>query len=229
MRSSRLPGKMMFPLADQPVLKLVIQRVKRSKSTGEVVLATSANKENDTLDSLACSLGIDVFRGDENDVFKRFYDCLKHYPDETTIVRVCADNPLICPEVIDFLIDDHNKKKADYSCIVPDKGWPDGVGCEVASRAVFDRLNSCQLTEEEKEHCLLYIWNNKDKFLMNLPEPCISSPFTSDIKIDLDTQQDYEKLCRFLNGYTYEETLIMDLASIIERYNKLFKQVAYEN
>ena len=221
MGSRRLPGKMMLPLAGQPVLRLVIERVKRARKIGSIVLATSVNKNDDCLAGVARSCGVDTCRGSELDLVSRFNDCIKLYAKPGIIIRICADNPLVCPELVDSLIESHIRTDADYSCVCPERGWPDGVGCEVADRALLMKLSALPLSETEKEHCFGYIWNNLSEFRVNFPESGMPGGLPGRIRIDLNTDEDYKKLCLFSEGLSFSELVSLSLEEIIKKYKAL--------
>ena len=103
MGSSRLPGKMMMDLCDQPLLYWVLSRVKRTKLANSVLLAISDSEKDNPLAELAQQLNVPVFRGSETDVLGRFV-AAAHMARADRVVRVCGDNPLIAPEEIDRLI-----------------------------------------------------------------------------------------------------------------------------
>ena len=46
MGSSRLPGKVLFPVIEKPVLQHIIERINRSKYVDEVVVATETYVKN---------------------------------------------------------------------------------------------------------------------------------------------------------------------------------------
>ncbi len=53
MTSSRLPGKMLMPVNGQPILHYLISRLKAVSSLDNIVLATTANRADDALESFA--------------------------------------------------------------------------------------------------------------------------------------------------------------------------------
>ena len=71
MTSSRLPGKVMLPLAGKPSTERLIERLKRSKYLDEIVIATTVNDADHQLVDLANRLGVKYFRGSELDVLSR--------------------------------------------------------------------------------------------------------------------------------------------------------------
>ena len=223
MGSKRLPGKMMFCLAGEPVLRLIIRRVKRARSLDAVVLATSIDRKNAVLEKVAVQEHIPVFRGSENNVFARFDACLRKYP-AVLVVRVCADNPFVCPELIDNLVRDHRSKMADYSCISPEKGWPDGIGAEVVNASVFDQMRKNKLTPGEREHCLLYIRNHPEEYSINLPNPPMQLLRRKTIKLDLNTSADYRKLRLLVGKFGFKKLVSLRCIQIIRRYEKMYSR-----
>ena len=52
MGSSRFPGKVMLPLADKPLLLHMVERVKASKFSGKVIVATTFNEADDEIETI---------------------------------------------------------------------------------------------------------------------------------------------------------------------------------
>ena len=59
-----------------------------------VLLATSINPENDSLEDYARERGILVYRGSENNVLERYYEAAKSV-EADLIFRLTGDNPFI--------------------------------------------------------------------------------------------------------------------------------------
>jgi len=65
MGSSRLPGKVLRPIANRPMIDWVLTRVSRARLVDRVVLATSDSPRDDTLVAHVRSQGFAVERGSE--------------------------------------------------------------------------------------------------------------------------------------------------------------------
>ena len=63
MSSSRLPGKVMKPLAGRPMVERQIERLRRCETLTRLVVATSKDASDDVLASLRLSIGVEVYRG----------------------------------------------------------------------------------------------------------------------------------------------------------------------
>ena len=60
MSSSRLPGKVMKPLAGRPMVERQIERLRRCETLTRLVVATSKDASDDVLASLLLSIGVEV-------------------------------------------------------------------------------------------------------------------------------------------------------------------------
>jgi spore coat polysaccharide biosynthesis protein SpsF len=102
MGSTRLPGKLLVPIAGRPLLTLLVARI-RDAGVDDWWLATTTRPEDDVAASAGADLGLRVWRGDAEDVISRFASIIEAArPD--WVVRVTADNPFTDPPVIDALV-----------------------------------------------------------------------------------------------------------------------------
>ena len=195
MGSTRLPYKMMLHLAGHPLIDWVVRRVSAATLVDKVVVATSTAPENDILEHHLRPQGVAVFRGPENDVLERFHMAGKAY-GATHIIRVCADNPLIWGGAIDELIRFYQGAGCDYAYnhIPRNNLWPDGLGAEMVSFPLLARLAAEATTPLHREHCLSYIWDNPDRFSIGTFDPADPRLHRPDVKLDVDTPDDYRKL-----------------------------------
>lgn len=156
MGSTRLPGKVLMPLAGIPVLTHVLTRVKAAAGVSSVIIATTTASGDDPVVALARSNNVEVYRGSENDVLDRFYQAvLPHHPDH--VVRITADCPLMDPNVIDTVINCHLREKADYTTNTFEPTYPDGEDVEVFT---FDALKKAWQKARllsEREHVTPYL------------------------------------------------------------------------
>ncbi|NWH08246.1 MAG: NTP transferase domain-containing protein [Alphaproteobacteria bacterium] len=118
MSSTRLPGKMLRPIVGRPLLWHVVHRLRKSALISEICVATTAEAGDDPLAEYAASLGVDVVRGDRDDVLGRFLLAAdRHDPD--VLVRVCGDSPMIEGALIDHLLKAMIEKGGDFVGLKP--------------------------------------------------------------------------------------------------------------
>ena len=164
MGSNRLPGKVLKDISGKPMLWHVTERIRHCKNVNSIIVATTNNKEDSIIANLAVKWGINIFRGNEDDVLSRFYMGAKQYTADI-IVRVTADSPLIDPdridEAINLLIDDN----CDY--INPDRNYsllPRGIRAEVFPFKALERAHQEALSRSDREHVTSFIQREKALF-----------------------------------------------------------------
>jgi len=154
MSSTRLPGKVLMPVADTPMILYQLERIRRCNSLDQIILATSSNADDDILDSTVRAAGFPVFRGSLNDVLERFRDCADSEHADT-VVRLTGDCPLTDPKLIDELVGEFYREDWDYlaNCAVGDQlSVPDGFDAEVFRAELLERAAREANLPSEREH-----------------------------------------------------------------------------
>jgi spore coat polysaccharide biosynthesis protein SpsF len=194
MGATRLPNKMLLHLHGYPVVEWVYLRAKEANSLAQIIFAIPNTAQDDVLAWYLESIGADVYRGSETDLVDRFYQAAKQYQTHN-LVRICADNPLICASEIDRLIDFYNDNLCDYAYNhIPKKNrYPDGLGAEICSVDLLYEIHSKTSQPEHREHLFNYIWDNPTQYKIRTLEPPSELAYPQ-LKLDLDTLEDYKNL-----------------------------------
>lgn len=130
--SSRLPGKVLLPILDRPMLEYQIERITAARSLNHLVLATSDQPDDDQIALLARRMGLECFRGALDDVLGRVHGAIrKLQPDH--VVRLTGDCLLADPAVIDLVVEQHLASGADYTSNTLDRTFADGLDVEIAT------------------------------------------------------------------------------------------------
>jgi spore coat polysaccharide biosynthesis protein SpsF (cytidylyltransferase family) len=156
MSSTRLPGKVMAPLRGQPLILFMAGRVAQSRHLDGMVIVTSTDPSDDELAEAVAAADIPIFRGDLNDVLKRYADAAAQY-EADEIVRLTGDCPLIDPAIIDAVIDARRAASADYSSNVDPPMYPNGLDVECFTRDVLERAHRTAASQPEREHVTLWM------------------------------------------------------------------------
>jgi spore coat polysaccharide biosynthesis protein SpsF len=193
--STRLPLKMLLSLHGKPIIEWVVDRVKKSYLLDVVVVAIPESEDNNILEKILVDMNVEVFRGSEDDVLERFYLAAKEYKADY-IVRICADNPLIDPTEIDNLINFYFSKKNDYAYnhFPRNNKYPDGLGAEMVSYSILEKLNFMAKEKNHREHCLSFITDHPDSFSIGTFDPLDKTIVNPNLKFDIDNFQDYLNL-----------------------------------
>jgi len=193
--STRLPYKMLLSLHGKPIIEWVVRRVQKSKLLDEIIVAIPNTSENDILEKYCKGYDVIVYRGSEDDVLDRFYQASK-LVNIDSIVRICADNPLISPEEIDTLIEFFIDNKCDYAYnhIPNNNEYPDGLGAEIISNKTLSLIHDKAKIKAHREHCFSYIIENPNMFIIKTFSPESVDMWHPELKFDVDNFQDYEYL-----------------------------------
>ena len=160
MSSSRLPGKVLQPIAGKSMLELVIERSARARLINGVIVATSANASDDPIEALCKRQGIACYRGSMHDVLDRFYLAAQSAQAEE-IVRITADCPLIDPGLIDTTLLAF-REGADFAANRLPPPWrrsfPIGLDVEVCIMAALRRAWKEAGQKYQREHVMPYLY-----------------------------------------------------------------------
>jgi spore coat polysaccharide biosynthesis protein SpsF len=218
--SSRLPNKVLKPLGNdnKTILEHVYNRLLLSKSIDKIVFAIPDTENNDLLFNFLQEKGISVFRGNENHVLNRYYECAKKYSPQI-IVRATCDNPLVDWALTDDAIGLLINKSFDY---VNMKGFPLGTGSEVFTWESIRVANSNATNNLEKEHVTPFFYNNPDIFNIGTLQNIFNQ--TNMYRLTIDTIEDYE-LMKIIYDELYNGIPIRnkDVLELLSNHSELLK------
>jgi spore coat polysaccharide biosynthesis protein SpsF len=187
--STRLPGKVLMPLAGRPMILRQIERVRRASLVDELVVATSTEPTDDPLAEILAREGVAVFRGPLDDVLARFIGALEAHPADQ-VVRLTADCPLIDPQVIDDTVALHLEAGADYTHNrLENLGFPKGQDVEVITAPALRRAFAAAATPEEHEHVTWGVWRRPDLYRVARLAPPADE---GEVRWTVDRRDDYE-------------------------------------
>ena len=154
MSSRRLPGKVMEPIAGEPMLARVLSRVSHARTPAETWVLTSTDESDDPIEKLCEERGVRCFRGSLDDVLDRFAQAAK-VANPDIIVRITADCPLIDPEVIDRTVEAlTGDSKVVYAAtrLPEQRTFPVGIDVEVFRREALERAADAAHERYQREH-----------------------------------------------------------------------------
>ncbi len=138
MGSTRLPGKVLKPVAGKPLLWHIVHRLKASHLIEDIAIATTTNARDDAIVEFCEANGIAVVRGPEDDVLARFA-CAAEALDADIIVRVSSDAPFIDAGFVDHLIASMIEQGGDY-VLLEDGAITAHEGVDPLTRRALDKL-----------------------------------------------------------------------------------------
>ncbi|MFL2803123.1 MAG: aminotransferase class III-fold pyridoxal phosphate-dependent enzyme [Paracoccaceae bacterium] len=221
MNSTRLHGKVLKKIGNLTCIEILLERLLKSKLINKIIVATSTNSYDDILYDKLTKIGIDCFRGDENNVYKRFLDSVKN-SKASVIVRITGDCPLIDPDLVDKIIKDFLNKNVDYVSNVDPPSFPDGMDIEVINRHCLENNYSNDLNQYHLEHVTTHIRENK-----KIPKSNYENKEDySNIRLTLDEEIDLEVINSIVKYF--QPNIHFSLEEIIDLYKQnksLFKNI----
>lgn len=165
MGSTRLAQKVMVDILGKPMLEQIVDRISFSTYVDTIAIVTTRNPKDNPIATWAQSKGIHFFRGEEDDVLDRYYQIALQLAAEV-IVRICSDNPLIDPLVMDKVIQYYlnHGKNVDYVSNYLIRSYPLGLDVEVFSARALERAWQEAKEPYQREHVTPYIYEHPEKF-----------------------------------------------------------------
>ena len=156
--SSRLRGKALELVGGRTILEHCLRRLMHGGA--RVVLATTTRPEDDALEAVAARLGVGVYRGDCEDVLKRFAEAATAF-DLDPVIRATADNPAVDTESSGRVIAALRQTEADY---IREEGLPLGAAVEGMTAAALQRAARMATDPYDREHVTPFIIKRRDLF-----------------------------------------------------------------
>ena len=212
--SSRLPGKVLMPIGEQPMLSRVVERIQRMRTIDGFVVATSVADGDDSIAHICSEAGWSCFRGPEHDVLERYLRAAQAM-GASDIVRITADCPLFSWQQADRLIAHYAASGADYAHNLTcwGSGLPLGTGVEVFTLEALGRAWLDGHAPHHREHVTEYIFEHPESFAIEtLPAPVeLQRPF---FRLTVDTMDDL-RLMRRIQSQVSPSDGVVDLREAI--------------
>jgi spore coat polysaccharide biosynthesis protein SpsF len=191
MTSTRLPGKVLKPLAGAPLIARVVERTWRIPGVQQVVAALADGSGHDPVLAALEHLAITVVRGSEQDVLARTAAAARAV-NAATVIRITSDCPLLDPSVSGSVLAVYlggRDAGIRYVRTAFDSGFPLGFDTEVFSASTLYEAEAQASDEYEREHVTPYLWRRPDRYPAVLLD---ARPDRRHWRLVVDTAEDYQ-------------------------------------
>lgn len=161
--SSRLPGKVLLPLAGAPLLSRMVERLRAITTPVELVVATTWETSDDPIERLCRDIDIRCFRGHPTDCLNRHLGAAQAVGADT-VVKIPSDCPLIDPSIVDRVLAVWAGEHYDYLSNLHPPSWPDGQDVEVMTMAALTEADRVAEKPLEREHTTPFFWEQPERF-----------------------------------------------------------------
>jgi len=151
MSSTRLPGKSLADVEGEPLLALLVARLRQSLEIDRILVATSTDSADDPIEVEAHALHCEIHRGERDDVLARFVGAAA--TADGPLVRLTGDCPLIDPGIVDEVIRLFERTAGCvYASNIEPRTYPDGLDVEVFSKAILEQIAATTDDPFDREH-----------------------------------------------------------------------------
>ncbi|MBO6805956.1 N-acetylneuraminate synthase family protein [Thalassospira sp.] len=210
-KSSRLPGKASLKIAGETALGHLFRRLKQSDLVDKIVFCTTEDRSDDELVEIASAHGVDVYRGETDNVLKRMLGALGSSQVDI-VLRVTGDDILVDPDYIGLGVKSHLSQNAEYTDL---KSLPSGTEVEIFDVELLKDLSVRAEDLEGTEYLTNYVTDNSSFYKLNSAE--VKADHQRDWRLTLDTEEDLALLTKVLeymkeNGkaFTYRMDDLVD-------------------
>lgn len=227
MASTRLPGKVMRPILDRPMLGWQVARLRRSRLIDEVWVATSTSTVDDPIVAYCELAGIPVFRGEEADVLKRIASLLDALSCNIH-VECYGDSPLVDPQIVDEFVGYLLVNWGTLDCVTSalKTSYPPGIETTAYKPECLLRIDTLiDVHDPLREHSAFNLFRFPDEVRvaqLSAP-PHFAYP---DVFLEVDTSEDFAvitQLAQYL-GPEFEHAGLERILSFAHMDTGLFEK-----
>ena len=212
--STRLPGKVLMPLAGKPLLVRMLERVQAARTPAQVIVATTTASSDDPVADLAKQAGVACVRGHPTDLLDRHIAALRT-TDCDAVSKIPSDQPLLDPALVDRVLGTFlEDPSVDYVSNLHPSTWPDGYDVEVMKREVLETAWREATKPMEREHTTPFIWEQPQRF--KLKNITWDRDLSMTHRLTIDYAEDYELIRRVYDALHVEGKPPFGLQAILD-------------
>lgn len=190
--SSRLPGKALIDIDGRCLLGRVIDRARLIEGINNIIVSTSSESDDNGIVEFSKNEGVDVFRGDLEDVSKRALDTCDYFK-LSKFARICGDRPFFDPGMVTNLIKAHQEFDLDIATTTFPPSFPPGMAAEVIKTEALREAYALMTKNEHREHVTKYFYEYPETFkIHNIQNPLMKE--MKDLDFALDDKEDLKRI-----------------------------------
>lgn len=209
--SSRFPKRVLADLSGKPVFAHIIERLQAAKMVDEICAAIPSGSGDDELADALSEYPVTVVRGKEYDLVSRYIQAA-YQTGADLIVKVKADDPLICYGTIDRQLEALTENpELEF---VTTEGMPGGTAPESFKLKTLEKLDFLAKHEDFRSNVSRYVHQHPGPFVIE-HLPAANGHNRPELKFSLDTAQDHQLLTTIYDEL-YRDGSVIELAAAIE-------------
>jgi len=216
MSSRRLSGKVLKKINKKTLLQRVFDSVNNCKNVSKIIVATSTNLQDKKIVNFCKRKKIDYFRGDLNNVMKRFLQVLKKN-NSKYFVRICADSPFIDSQILSQFIKITKNQNFDIITNLLPRSFPKGQSIEIFKTSTFKKNYPKIKAKHDLEHVAPFFYRNKNKFKI---KNVLYKKNLSNFNLSVDTYEDIKfarKISKIIDDKFKSRYTFKNLVKVLEK------------
>ena len=191
--SSRLPGKVLMPIAGATLLERMVERVLAARQLDAVVVATTTDGADDPIRAVCARRGWNCFSGHPTDLLDRHLEAARLRLADV-VVKIPSDCPLIDPGIIDRVVRLFREADWHYDFVsnLHPASYPDGCDVEVMSFAALETAWHEARKPHEREHTTPFLWDQPRRFRVGNVRWETGRDLSMTHRLTIDYPEDYQ-------------------------------------
>jgi spore coat polysaccharide biosynthesis protein SpsF len=191
--STRLPDKVLMPLLGKPLFVRQAERVLAASRCGQVVIATTTERNDDPIERICRQEGLECYRGHAQDLLDRHYQAGLSYGADT-VIKIPSDCPLIDPVLIDEVIGYYLDSAGEYDFVsnLHPATFPDGNDVEIIRWPALEEAWREAVRPLEREHTTPFIWERPGRFRIGNLCMAGGADYSMTHRFTIDYAEDYQ-------------------------------------
>jgi spore coat polysaccharide biosynthesis protein SpsF len=163
--STRLPGKVLLPVAGAPLLARMVERIRAARTPVDLVVATTILDCDRPVSELCADVHVACYRGHPTDLLDRHYRAARAF-GARAVVKIPSDCPLVDPGVIDRVLGVYleDPERYDFVSNLHPATYPDGNDVEVVSIEALATAHREATAPLAREHTTPFLWDQPGRF-----------------------------------------------------------------
>jgi spore coat polysaccharide biosynthesis protein SpsF len=206
-----------MPLAGEPLLRRMLERVSASSTPDLITVATTTDVADDPIRDLCQQMGIHCFSGHPTDLLDRHYRAAMHEKADI-VAKIPSDCPLIDPSVLDRVLTCflQNREIYDFVSNLHPATYPDGNDVEVLTLETLETAWKEAERPFEREHTTPFVWERPERFKIGNVAWESGLDYSMSHRWTIDYPQDYELIKAVYDELWTEEKPIFTLQEILD-------------
>jgi spore coat polysaccharide biosynthesis protein SpsF len=191
--SSRLPGKVLKPVAGATMLERMVERVAAARQIDDLVIATTWEPADDGIRALCARRGWACSSGHPTDLLDRHLRAARERQADA-VAKIPSDCPLVDPRIIDRVVRLFREAHwhYDYVSNLHPATYPDGNDVEVMSVGALETAWQEARRPFEREHTTPFLWDQPRRFRLGNVRWEQDRDLSMTHRLTVDYLEDYE-------------------------------------